>query len=287
MVVVDMMKSRHQKSYLSTEWWRPMHTDSKLLIASYLVIGLIATFIGMKFYQSQSRALQIEVPEQRKPVAVRTVVTREGSRALAQQIRRQREQIAELQRLVSKREEMLSKQSQELRQQTASTKKLDAEAERYFSVLIDLLNESTEDPSAFSDSVNSTSADVAQDLLAEQIEAEEQTPESMETELALTEWELDQLRSTEEETRIALEESNNRNSTLQQSLLATGEAAIPILINILANEDAELRTWAAAGLAQVGKASPVAMDALLVAADDDDAQVREAAATAIEQMSGG
>lgn len=267
-----------------------MHTDSKLLAASYLVIALIATFIGVKFYQTQSRAMSVLVPEQPKRVAVRTVVTREGSRALSQQLRfdlkRQRGQISELQQLLGKREEMLATQTRELQQQTSASKKLDAEADRYFALLIDLLHESNEELASESAAAGAvTETEVILDPLADELEPK--SPESLETELALATWELDRLQSSDQETQVALAEATKRSTALQQSLVDTGEAAIPVLISLLANEDAGLRAWAASSLGQVGKSSPTAMDALLVAVDDDDEQVGQSATAAIEQISGG
>lgn len=270
-----------------------MPSNNKLLLTSYLLIGLIATFIAVKFYQVQSRALALRTPEQLLAPPPRMLVSnktepRTSSRSLAVDLQRQRSRIAELQRLLSEREETLNLQVRQLELRTSETQRLNQEADRYFAILIDLLNESdTIDNATIAAGLPTLESAQDMDDLGFMTETTEPAVESLENELAAADWELAELKSKEEQTQAALLEATNRTTSFQQALINRGEMAVPILIDMLANEDAELRVWAASALAEVGKSSPMAIDALLIAADDEDTQVQQSAVAAIASINRG
>lgn len=266
-----------------------MQNTNSLILASFALLTLVVGLFGVAIYRSQANTVASIELEQPQHVTQRPAISVGSSRALSQKLRldinRQRERIQELQMLLSEREAVLARQSSQLKLRTRESEELKTEADRYFMMLMELLNESAaslDENLSTLDSVESaeTASSDFESTEAPELRSEQQLSAA----LATAEWELEQLRLSDEESKTLLAQETTRNTSLREAISNSGVMAVPFLVHTLAEEDVELRVWAATTLGQVGVDSQVAMEALLVAIDDEDQQVQAAATSAIEAI---
>lgn len=264
---------------------------SKLILAAYGLTAIVVGLFGYLFYQSQAKILPRPVPAPPRSLISQPIPTVRGSRAIVRQLRRdterQRDRITELQRLATKREEILKQQAAELQTQTLKSKQLHAEADRYFKLLMELIDESAASVETNLNTLRGADEfdPSARGIPVGEVDSptEPTTLEEFRVALMTAEWELEQQRA---ESDITLADEVGRMAVLRNAIQNAGEVAVPVLVNMLSEEVAEVRVWAATSLGQVGGGSQVAMDALLVAIDDSDPDVRESARVAIQVING-
>lgn len=264
-------------------------TTSKLILACYGLIAVVVAMAGLLIYQNFSHSLTppvVERPSIRKPTSIR--ISPALSRQLRVDLEKQRARNAELQSVLAKREAILKQQKAQLATQTAESQALQQEADRYLDVLIAITNESERNINANLEVVDDWSE--AEAVLSEELQSTSPivpaTKDQLEAALVAAEWEIAELMTARDTSIMEASIAQQQLSALRQSILNGGEMAIPLLINMLGQTDPELRQWAASTLGQVGADSGIAMDALLVAADDQDDNVRNTARTAIAALTG-
>ena len=71
-----------------------------------------------------------------------------------------------------------------------------------------------------------------------------------------------------------------------QALILTGAPVVPVLAELISDEDPGIRRWAIQTLAEIGSDAEPALEALMAALEDDDASVRRAAQFAIDRIEG-
>lgn len=263
---------------------------SNLILALCSVLILTIVAFGYVLYRNASEFTRIPpITDQRRPQA-RSVESMAASRSLSRQLRRdieqQRRRINELQLLLHKRDEVLRQQAAQLESQTAESKQLQAEADRYLELLNAVVSESAE-----SIQENLTALDDFDELATLSSELGESSPieppnlSTLEAALETAEWELEQSSAAVTTAESNATAAGSQLTELQDSILDSGEMAVPLLVQLLSDAEPELRQWAAQSLSEIGENSTLVVDALLVAAGDDDQDVREAAQLSIDQLS--
>lgn len=260
-------------------------TTNKLILVGYSVLALLVGVIGFTFVRSQSEIFKPSIPVAESTPTVRTLKSGANSTALSKRlqidIRQQRDRITELQDLLARREAVLRQQADQIETQTTASRRLQAEADRYLELLTTAVQESVDSIDENLNLLESADA-TAEGLLETQ---QPPTYETLDAALHAAQWELDQTQAIVNESEIALAEQVQRTLILRQAIVDAGATAVPLLVNMLSGDDNELRAWSAGALGRVAGESPVAIDALLVAAEDPDEGVRMAAQSAIQDIS--
>ena len=182
--------------------------------------------------------------------------------------------IAQLGALLEKRTADLQAHNAELQHRTEEYKQLRDEADRYLAMIYDLLQDSAPAVDSPAD-VSTVSANVRQ-VVAETNE--------LSTELATVQLELLQSKAEIAELELAALSEHAKLSEATRAIVATGAPAVPTLVAVLTDESPELRAWAADTLAQMGPDAMGSIDALFVATEDDDTNVRQSAHWALEKI---
>ena len=264
-------------------------TTSKLILACYCALALIVVVIGFFIYRAQSLpSASYEIPLDR-PASTRPARPFAASAAFSQQLRldieRQRERIQELQSLLEKRETILQQQKLQLETKSAESERLQDEADRYLGLLMGLVQESADSIDDNLDILRQADDQISADNDA-QTGNEPPTVESLEAALMAAEWELQQMTSNSTARELAVADQTSKLSAVQQAIQSAGESAVPVLIGLMSDEtDTELRAWSATTLGPLAAGSLMARDALLIAAEDRDPEVRNAARQAIQLAS--
>lgn len=265
-------------------------TTSKLIVACYGLLAAVVAMAGVLIYQNFSASFpptSVERPSITKTTPIR--ISPALSRQLRVDLEKQRARNVELQSVLAKREAILKQQKTQLATQSAESRALQQEADRYLEMLIAITNESERNINANLEVVDDWSE--ADPTLSEELESTSSdivpaTKEQLEAALVAAEWEITELAAARDASMMEASIAQQQLISLRQSIINGGEMAIPLLINMLGQADPELRQWAASSLGQVGANSAIAMDALLVAADDQDNNVRNAAREAIAALTG-
>jgi hypothetical protein len=106
----------------------------------------------------------------------------------------------------------------------------------------------------------------------------------LDVELDLIEWQIEQANQRVAELELTALREMVRSSEATQALVATGSAAVPALLDRLADADPDVRQWAANVLGQIGPDASLAVEALLQALNDEIEVVREAARVALDRI---
>ncbi len=169
----------------------------------------------------------------------------------------------------------LQEQNAQLRHRTEEYKQLRDEADRYLAMIYDLLQDSAP-------AVNSPTDESTISANVRQVDAE--TDVLLSTELVTVQLEL--LRSKAEIAELELAALSEHAKLIEaaRAIVATGAPAVPTLVAVLSDESPELRAWAADTLGQMGPDAMDSIDALFVATEDDDTNVRQAAHRALEKI---
>ena len=106
----------------------------------------------------------------------------------------------------------------------------------------------------------------------------------MGVEIELIQWQIEQANERVAELELTAIRELVRSNEATQTLIATGSAAVPALLDRLADEDPDIRRWAVNVLGQIGPEASLAIEALVEALNDDNEDVREAARIALDRI---
>jgi len=187
--------------------------------------------------------------------------------------------IAQLGALLQKKTADLQEQDVQLQHRTDEFKKLRDEADRYLATIYDLLQDSAPAIDSPTD-VSTVSPNVGQ--VVGQVVAE--TDVLLSTELVTVQLELLQSKAEIAELEMAALSEHAKLTEATRAIVATGAPAVPTLVAVLTDESPELRAWAADTLGQMGPDAMDSIDALFVATEDEDANVRQSAHRALERI---
>ena len=254
---------------------------NKLIVAFYVGFAMVVCMIAYFGYGVQVASMA--APEEggaRSSVSagrLSTVNRAAGSASSSDRwrIAEQMRTIAQLGALLEKRTADLQEQNAQLRHRTEEYKQLRDEADRYLAMIYDLLQDSA--PAVDSPTDVSTNSDNVR-----QVDAE--TDVLLSTELVTVQLEL--LRSKAEIAELELAALSEHAKLIEaaRAIVATGAPAVPTLVAVLSDESPELRAWAADTLGQMGPDAMDSIDALFVATEDDDTNVRQSAHRALERI---
>jgi hypothetical protein len=184
--------------------------------------------------------------------------------------------IEQLKEMLNKRAELLNQQNDQLAQKTVEYERLREEADQYLRLLVDVLGQhSTSEggsgtvPAAGANDRGGTTETELLDLQAE---------------LATTKWELEQAQSQLAELELSTLRELEKSTEAVTALVNTGAPAVPALVVLLADQRPELRRWAASILGRMGADAIDAVDDLMRALEDADAEVRQRARAALDQI---
>ena len=107
---------------------------------------------------------------------------------------------------------------------------------------------------------------------------------NFDVEIELIEWQIEQANQRVADLELTALREIIRSNEATQALIATGAAAVPALLDRLAEEDPEIRRWAADVLGQIGPEASLAVEALLEALNDANEDVRESAKIALDRI---
>ena len=264
-------------------------STNKLVLVLYALLAALVGAVVLMVYQNFASGIALPIVANESANSQRQAnrrSTADFSRRLREELAQLQTQNSELQAILAKREDVLRKQTSTLEIRTAESVELKQEADRYLDALLEIVSSSGQSLSENIQVLDQMDGSVAdsQDLLTPAGEAASR--EQLEAALVTAEWELEQLNaaqtSSDEETAVAVQQL----ASLRQSILNSGEISVPLLVHLLTQTNSDLRQWAASSLGEVGADSSMAMDALLIAADDADENVRAAARDAIEAITG-
>jgi HEAT repeat protein len=273
------------------------------LLAAILIVGIVAgTFYGRKSRLEEQLARQAAEAREASSAASTAYLRRN---AVSRQDFLAAEATAEVDRLRRQLEEKnrtLEERTTALRQRTAEYQKLQQEFDAAANLLLQSLalpmppKPEAEDPPDSDDedtlpvATAETPADAAalreelskarllENALSEEVE--QLQAEVLAAEAALARLQEDARRQAEQ----LLGEERLLREVAGETLVRIGEPAIPALVELLKDESATVRRWAALVLADLGPAAPSALGPLMDALADRDESVRLAAAQALRAM---
>jgi chromosome segregation ATPase len=212
---------------------------------------------------------------------------------------RANQRLDQLQVVLDKTSVMLQQKSELLRQRTDECRALQHELDDTLAFLVDALSADGRaapaadampdgtDKSAIMRQVETELQSLRADMSKADFLEQEQTAEldQLKAELLKTEAEITALQGlTQTELDALAAEKDALTSAATRVLVASGAAVVPALIELLADERAAVRSWAASVLGQIGPAAQEATPALTALLIDRDAQVREASQRALNRL---
>lgn len=257
--------------------------NSKLIIVCGLILAVVvflAAYLGSRGGDAFRRGvdgLETAVARSTRPPTVDRSLRRFRPRRVS--ISAELEQIQRLQELLDMRTAILQKRNAQLQRKTAEYEQLREQADQYSRLLDDLLSQSQ-----FADT-SETGAQMREPIEA-RMETSDAVQESvLEAELAAVEWQLGQSKATVVEMELAALREREKSLAATKAIVETGAPAVPALAALLSNERLpELRAWAAGVLGRMGADALDAAEALLIALEDENAEVRRAARVALDQI---
>lgn len=251
-----------------------MDLKARLLVAAaYFVSGaavVAACFVGFRLFRpdgtnsfdpAQSTISQNQEQEDVRPAAATGGVT-------ADQIFAQRSQIKQLRLLLAQKTDLLDKKTVLLNQKTKEQAALETQLDEAIGMLemlaMDVVaEEQTEEKSRENNAALQTElANLRKELQKHKTldDRQKQELETLRFELSSTDREI---RAVEQMTTLEINALLAEKAALERAattaLVRVGEAAVPILVNALADRRTPIRMWAARTLGEMG---PVAVDAV-------------------------
>ncbi len=275
-------------------------TNRLILGIAYVFVGVIiggVSFAAFRFYGGTGYREQAEALATRNASDGETR-GRAGDPGYTrgvhiQQLYAQRAQIVRLQRLLEQKTALLDRKTALLDKKTAEQQSLQAELDNAIDLLETLTAElapqgaapsrTTEDNDQLKSEVERLRSDSAKSRAV----AEEQQAELdlLMMELAVTDESITELEEqAEAELARLLEQRNAFETVVSVAFAQMGEEVVPILVDYLAHEEADVRRWAAVTLGEVGPLARDAIPPLLEAKRDVDPSVRRAAEDALEKI---
>lgn len=217
-------------------------------------------------------------------------------------LKRADERLAQLQGMLDKTSELLRQKTDLLNQRTTENRALKGDLDETLSFLVDALDTdkasdkqsgaktpTTEEPRprVAHDRVESELKSLRDDMskadFLEQEQAaelEQLKDELLQMEAAVTAVQ----RQTQGELDALAAERDSLVAAATRSLVRSGEAAVPAITELLANERPAVRAWAASVLGEMGPVAQEASTALTNLQSDPDANVRAAAQRALPRL---
>lgn len=275
-------------------------TNRLILGISYVIVGIViggVSFAAFRFYGG------VGGREDMVAVALRDAG---GGRAHGtagdpgytrgvriQQVYAQRAQIVRLQRLLDQKTALLDRKTVLLDEKIEEQQTLQTELDNAIDLLETLAAEfalQDEAPSRTdrdNDQLNTEVERLRTDSIKSRTVAQEQQAELdlLMMELAVTDESITQLgEEAEAELAAMLEQKNAFETIVSAAFSQMGEDAVPILVDYLGHERADIRRWAAVTLGEVGPPAREAIPPLLDALRDGDPSVRDGAKGALEEI---
>lgn len=278
-----------------------MSVRNSLLIAGlYATIGLFVVIIAsgtFTYYRSVSAGAVA-----RREASQTAEMAAYGGRAATQPPRppvnaaaltRAHAQLNELQAMLQRNSQRLDKRTTLLNQKTAECKTLQEQLDGSIATILELLDMDTDVRS--SETRQQLGRNLEQDF--KQLKAELDRSESLEleqtqqvaqlkSELTATELEIAAIRrQTNAELLSLLDQQQLLEATSRRAFTRLGEAAVPVLVELLNDQRAEVRAWAASILGSLGVNGQDAVPALMGLLVDNDPHVRQQARRSLELLS--
>ena len=273
--------------------------NRSLIAGLYAFIGFLIVVIGygtFSYYQSASdsavqrmtETLNAELVASRQAANTRPPQPTLNAAALA----RAHAQLNELQALLQRNSLLLEKRTALLNQKTAECKTLKGQLDVSIATVLELLeNDVTVDGKAAREQVGKELEEDFNQLSAELVRSEslelEQTQqvEQLKLELAVTESEIAAMREQANAELLSLLEQQQIVDTTSRSAFAKmGSTAVPVLVEFLGDDRAEVRAWAASVLGSLGTNGQEAVPALMGMLVDNDQGVRDQAKRSLDLL---
>jgi hypothetical protein len=217
-------------------------------------------------------------------------------------MKRADERLAQLQAMLDKTSELLRQKTDLLNQRTSENRALKGDLDETLNFLVDALDadRAADTPSGAKtsaaeeprprvapDRVESELKSLRDDMTKADFLEQEQAAEleELKDELLQMEAEVTAVqRQTQGELDALAAERDSLVAAATRSLVKSGEAAVPALTELLANERPAVRAWAASVLGELGPVAQEAGPALMNMKSDPDANVRAAAQRALARL---
>ncbi|MCP4193409.1 MAG: hypothetical protein GY768_22575 [Planctomycetaceae bacterium] len=199
-----------------------------------------------------------------------------------------------LRELLDQRGRDLESRSAELRQQNLAYQKLLNEFSDLKSRFDKLQQDSEQDTTLLVDLVTRINEKVAVDSpqstpqLPEMqlIDIEDEDANQQDAELTLIQWQLDVANERVGELENAILREMIKSTEATRALIDGGEAVVASVADLLNDENAEIRLWAAEVLGRIGRPALETTDSLIQAMSDPNQEVRRAAEVALDRIEG-
>lgn len=276
-----------------------MSERNSLLIAGlYATIGLLVVVVAYgtyAYYQSVSASavaqMEAELAAEMAPLRSLAVATPQPV-VNAAALTRAHAQLNELQAMLERNSRMLDQRTGLLNQKTAECKTLQRQLDSSIATVLALLDMDEE--------IDNTASrqEVGRNLEQEfkQLKTELERSESLEleqmqqvsqlkAELAETEAQITAIREqANTELLMLLEQQQLLESTSRQAFTQLGAVAVPVLVDLLRDERAEVRAWATSVLGGMGPNGQDAVPALMGLLVDNSEMVRDQAKQSLELL---
>lgn len=276
-----------------------MDTANRLYVwiayaAGAIAVGMIA-YIGLLYYGATGQRSDVvaerESGGQRPTNTLSTFQTSSIRGAHIDQLFAQRSQIKRLQVLLEQKTRLLEKKTELLERKTVEQLALKNELDEAIS-LLEVLAEQVPETGVLAPDDDVMNGELHEDMerLIKQYEdnellASEQEDEwkALVVELAATDEEIARLKQESEiEFRVLLAQKEAFEAVASRTLAEIGLESVPVLVEHLSHQRADIRQWAATVLGEIGADANEATPALIDALSDNDAGVREAARQSLD-----
>ena len=274
--------------------------NSLLIVALFATIGLLVVGVGFgtfTYYQSTSSSAfaDMEVSLAAELATRDTSANTRPPRPLANTaaLTRAHAKMNELQSMLQRNSRLLEMRTRKLNQKTVECKALQEQLDGTIATVLELLAADSDEDN--SEALQQLGQDLQNELKqlklelerSEELELEQmQQVAQLKTDLAATDAEIVELREeTNDELLTLLEQHQVLDATARRAFTQLGAAAVPVLVELLSDERAEVRTWAASVLGGLGAEGQDAVPALMGMLVDSDKIVREQAKRSLELLS--
>jgi len=273
--------------------------NSLLIASSYATIGLLVVIVGYStfaYYQSVSASAVARMQASLEAEIAATDPARNTQPpkplANAAALSRAHTQLNELQLMLERNSQLLEKRTSLLNQKTSECKALQKQLDGSIATLLELLDadageRSIEDRQQLGKNLEQEFKQLKTELERSEALELEQTQQvaQLKSELAATESEIAAIREqTNVELLTLLEQQQVLEATSRRAFTQLGAAAVPVLVELLSHERADVRAWSASILGGLGMDGQEAVPALMGLLVDTDKMVRDQAKLSLEQL---
>jgi hypothetical protein len=271
-----------------------MFVRNSAVVFSVYVVGafIVVAFVGLMFFgYDEPQNMAVLSPERAQRVRTRPIKSRPiASRFESVALRDTQQRIEKLQNKLEKTSGLLAAKTKVLHDKNAECRALEDELNDSLGFALALLADEPGDRNVTAKTASKLEADLstlktelrrAQKLREQHVEQLEQLRlDLMEADLELA----DLRQRAEREIAALAEEKLVLEVATGNAMLQTGEAATGPLVDLLRHDRAEIRTWAAAVLGDMGPTARAAIEPLTSLLDDPDERVAKEARRAIASI---